>query len=212
MKVLSRDFTTKEKIMLVVFCLLLLGLAYYRFFYVPTQEQIASANSQRDNYQLELTEVMAKETQIRKMKEEIDELGELKAVSRIESYNNSKAEISLLNTVLEPANEYSIKFSNITRDGDLIRRNFTLTFKTDSFVSAKRIIGSLEDSPFRCVLGDVQYVFSLRRAEEEEPTRGGRWIDDDYYYYVVTVNTSATFFETMYDGVADAGLPAESKK
>ena len=212
MKILSRDFTTKEKIMIVVFCLILLGLAYYRFFYVPTQDQIAAANSQKANYETELMEVMAKEAQIRKMKEEIDELGELSNVSRIESYNNSKQEISLLNRVLGPATEYSIKFSNIKRDGDLLRRNFTLMFKTDSFVSAKRIISSLEESPYRCVLGDIQYQLSLRRADSEEPTRGGRWIDDEYFYDVVTVNTNATFFETMYDGVADAGLPAESKK
>ena len=212
MKILSRDFTTKEKIMIVVFCLILLGLAYYRFFYVPTQDQIAAANSQKANYETELMEVMAKEAQIRKMKEEIDELGELSNVSRIESYNNSKQEISLLNRVLGPATEYSISFSNIKRDGDLLRRNFTLMFKTDSFVSAKRIISSLEESPYRCVLGDIQYQLSLRRADSEEPTRGGRWIDDEYFYDVVTVNTNATFFETMYDGVADAGLPAESKK
>ena len=212
MKILSRDFTTKEKIMIVVFCLILLGLAYYRFFYVPTQDQIAAANSQKANYETELMEVMAKEAQIRKMKEEIDELGELSNVSRIESYNNSKQEISLLNRVLGPATEYSIRFSDINRDGDLLRRNFTLMFKTDSFVSAKRIISSLEESPYRCVLGDIQYQLSLRRADSEEPTRGGRWIDDEYFYDVVTVNTNATFFETMYDGVADAGLPAESKK
>ena len=212
MKILSRDFTTKEKIMIVVFCLILLGLAYYRFFYVPTQDQIAAANSQKANYETELMEVMAKEAQIRKMKEEIDELGELSNVSRIESYNNSKQEISLLNRVLGPATEYSISFSNIKRDGDLLRRNFTLMFKTDSFVSAKRIISSLEESPYRCVLGDIQYQLSLRKADSEEPTRGGRWIDDEYFYDVVTVNTNATFFETMYDGVADAGLPAESKK
>ncbi len=212
MKILSRDFTTKEKIMIVVFCLLLLGLAYYRFFYVPTQDQIAAANSQKANYETELMEVMAKEAQIRKMKEEIDELGELSNVSRIESYNNSKQEISLLNRVLGPATEYSISFSNIKRDGDLLRRNFTLMFKTDSFVSAKRIISSLEESPYRCVLSDIQYQLSLRRADSEEPTRGGRWIDDEYFYDVVTVNTNATFFETMYDGVADAGLPAESQK
>ena len=212
MKILSRDFTTKEKIMIVVFCLILLGLAYYRFFYVPTQDQIAAANSQKANYETELMEVMAKEAQIRKMKEEIDELGELSNVSRIESYNNSKQEISLLNRVLGPATEYSIRFSDINRDGDLLRRNFTLMFKTDSFVSAKRIISSLEESPYRCVLGDIQYQLSLRKADSEEPTRGGRWIDDEYFYDVVTVNTNATFFETMYDGVADAGLPAESKK
>ena len=209
MKALSRDFTTKEKIMLVIFCLFLLALAYYRFFYVPTQDQIATANLQRDNYQQELMEVMAKEAQIRKMKEELDELGELNEVSRIESYNNAKAEITLLNRVLEPASEYSIEFSNLTKNEDLIRRNFTLMFRTDSFVAAKRILSSLEESPYRCVIGDIQYQLTTRRAKEEEPTRGGH---DKYYYDVVTVTTSATFFETMHGGEADEGLTAATAK
>ena len=146
------------------------------------------------------------------MKEEIEALGDLGKVSRVESYNNSKAELTLLNRVLEPATDYSIAFSNATRSDDLIRRSFSLVFTTDSFVAAKRIISSLEDSQYRCILGDIQYSFTLRRADEDEETRGGQWIEDVYYFNVVTVKTSATFYETMYDGVADAGLPAAKKK
>ena len=202
----------KEKLLVVVFILFLLGLAYYRFFYIPTQESIDAAHSRRDDYQTQLIQVQQKEAQIRKMKEEIEALGDLKNVSRMESYNNAKAELTLLNRVLEPASDYSIAFANVTRDGDQIRRSFSLSFTTSSFVAAKRIISSLEASDLRCLLGDIQYSFALRRASNEEETRGGRWIDDIYFFNVVTVNTSATFYETMYDGVPDAGLPVEVKK
>ena len=212
MKILSRNLSTKEKLLVVVFILFLLGLAYYRFFYIPTKESIEAANKRRDDYQTQLVQVQQKEAQIRKMKEEIEELGDLSKVSRMESYNNSKAELTLLNRVLEPASDYSITFTNVTRNDDQIRRSFSLTFTTDSFVAAKRIISSLEASDLRCLLGDIQYSFTLRRADHDEETRGGRWIDDEYFFNVVTVNTSATFYETMYDGVPDAGLPVEVKK
>jgi hypothetical protein len=208
MKVLSRDFSTKEKVMLVVLCLVLLALGYYRFIYVPTQDAIYAANSQQQVYETELLQVMTKEKMIRSMKDELDSIGELQEVSRMESYNNSKEEISLLNEALKPATEYSIAFTNVTRDGDQIRRNFSLSFKTDSFASAKRIIKSLEDSKYRCILGDIDYSYTQRRANKDEAHRGGHWVDDVYYFDVVAVNTSATFFETMYGGTPDAGLPA----
>ncbi len=211
MKVLSRNISTKEKILLVVFILFLLGIAYYRFFYIPTQNSIDEAHKRRDNYQTQLLQTQEKEAQIRKMKEEIEALGDLGKVSRMESYNNAKEELTLLNRVLEPASDYSISFANVTRNGDQIRRSFSLSFTTNSFAAAKRIISSLEDSDLRCLLGDIEYSFALRRANDDEENRGGQWIDDVYFFNVVTVNTSATFYETMYDGVADAGLPAESK-
>ena len=208
MKILSRDFSTKEKILIVVLLLVLVALAYYRFVHIPCNDAIMTAHSERDMYQTELIAVQAKEAQIRKMKEELDSLGELQSTSRMESYNNSKAELSLLNSILESARDYSITFVNVTRDGDQIRRNFNLSFTTNNYASAKKIISSLADSEYRCLIGDVKYSATVRRAEKDEPTEGGRWVDDVYYFDVIRVNTSATFFETMYDGVPDDGLPS----
>ena len=106
MKILSRDFTLKEKILLLVLGLLLVGLAYYRFVWMPTTDAVAAANSERDTLQIELLDAMTKEAQLRKMQTELDSLGELKETSRMESYNNTKAELSLLNNVLEAADDY----------------------------------------------------------------------------------------------------------
>ena len=208
MKALSRDFTTKEKVLIVVLLVILIGLAYYRFVHIPCKEAIQNAHSEREMYETELLAVQKKEAQLRKMKEELDSLGELQSTSRMESYNNSKAELSLLNSILESARDYSITFVNVTRDGDQIRRNFNLSFTTNNYASAKKIISSLADSEYRCLIGDIKYSATVRRAEKDEPTEGGRWVDDVYYFDVIRVNTSATFFETMYDGVPDDGLPS----
>ena len=207
MKVLSRDFTLKEKILLLLLFLIILGLAYYRFIHIPCKEAIETAHNQRDTFQTELTGALAKEQQLKKMKEELDSLGELQSASRMDSYNNSKAELTMLNNVLESAYDYSIKFNNVTRDGDQIRRNFSLYFETDSFASAKRIIEQLTDSEYRCLLGNMQYGVSLKLWREGDRGTVIHKIDDKTYVEFVTVNTAATFYETMYDGVPDDGLP-----
>ena len=209
MKILSRDFTLREKILLIVFCLILLALAYYRFVYVPCNDAIALARADRDMYQTQLLGALTKEAQLRRMKTELDSLGELQETSRMDSYNNSKAELSLLNSVLEAADKYSVSFASVTRDGDQIRRNFSLQFTTGSFDAAKQIVARLSESEYRCLIGDMQYTKTLRRAEEGEALTGGQWIDGVYYFNVITVTTTATFFETMYGGTPDAGLPAD---
>ncbi len=209
MKVLSRDFTTKEKVMLLILCLLLVGLAYYRFLWVPCTDAVSTANSQRESLQTELLTAMAKEKQLKKMSDELDALGELQETSRMESYNNTKAELTMLNSILETANDYSISFSGVTKDGDQIRRNFSLSFETDSFAAAKQIIALLSKSEYRCLLGDMQYSVALRRLGENETARVTRTVDDVVYAETVNVTTMATFFETMYGGTPDAGLPAD---
>lgn len=214
MKILSRDFTTKEKVLLVILCLILLALAYYRFVYVPSVDAVAAANADRDMYQIELIGALTKEKQLRQMQEELDELGELQTASRMESYNNSKAELTLLNSALETASSYSVSFAGVTRDGDQIRRNFSLSFTTKDFASAKKIVDRLAESEYRCLIGDMHYNKSYVRAQLEEgeiPAAPGRWFDEVYYYDVISVDTTATFFETMVGGTPDEGLPADKK-
>ncbi|MBP5166607.1 MAG: hypothetical protein ILP09_05035 [Oscillospiraceae bacterium] len=190
--------------------LLLFALGYYRFLYVPSTEAIERAVSEREDLQTELLVSLAKEGQLKKMRAELDSIGELQTASRMESYNNSKAELSLLNSILEAAENYSVSFSGVTKDGDQIRRNFKLQFRTGAFGEAKRIIRQLAESEYRCLLGSIQYAKELKRAPAEQ-TSGGTVIDNVRYNESVSVAVSATFFETMHGGTPDAGLPADKE-
>ena len=209
MKILSRDFTLKEKILLVVLCVLLVGLAYYWLVFIPCRDNIDAAHADRDAAQDELIVAMLKENQLKQMQSELDRIGELQAASRMESYNASKAELTTLNNVLEAADDYAVSFSGVTRNGDQIRRNFTLQFRTGSFQTAKAIVSRLSDSEYRCLLGDLQYATTLRRLIDDERAPVVRVIEDRRYAEDIVVTTTATFFETMYGGTPDAGLPAD---
>jgi len=192
MKVLSRSFTLKEKILLLLLSLILVGLAYYQFVDQPVRSALEIARAEADSLSVELTAVEAKLAKMRRMRAELEDVTAGGTASEMGSYNNSKAEIAMLNDVLSEALQYSITFANVTRNGDQIRRNFTLQLTADSYETMEHIINSINSSHHRCLIGDLQCT-----ATREKYVLDGN----------ITVNATATFFETMVGGTPDAGLP-----
>ena len=197
MKVLSRDFTLKEKIMLLLLVLLLFGLGYYYFIDQPVRNEIARCETEKANLQLELDKVNSKLHTLETMREELENIEKSGDVSVMKSYNASKEEIKLLNDILSLTDQYVINFGNVTRDGDQIRRNFTLQFTARDFDVMANILGKLSDSPLRCRVAEIQCGRNVNYYHEE--------------YADYSVRATATFFETMVGGTPDAGLPADKK-
>ncbi len=194
MKFMTREFTNREKVLLLVLGLLLVGLLYFQFVDQPVRKQLETARSDAEILEIQVKALDAKIVSMREMKNEMDELIASGSVSEMGSYNNSKEEMAILNEVLENTRQYSINFANVTRDGDQIRRNFTLLFTVDDYESMEKVIQQLADSKCRCLIGDIQCSQSTRRDKDSD---------------LITVNATATFFETMVGGTPDAGLPAE---
>ena len=192
MKALSRSFTLKEKILLLLLSLILVALAYYQFVDQPVRSALAQAQAEADSLSMELTAVTAKLTTMRNMRAELDDVTAGGKASEMGSYNNSKAEIAMLNDVLSEALQYSITFANVTRSEDQIRRNFSLQLTASSYESMEHIINSINESHYRCLIGDLQC-----RAFRDKYVLDGN----------LSVNATATFYETMVGGTPDAGLP-----
>ncbi|MBE7008279.1 MAG: hypothetical protein E7422_03920 [Ruminococcaceae bacterium] len=191
MNTLTRDFNVTERILLGVLGILLIAVAYYYLVHLAVADDLAAARAERDNLQTELSVVQARVSQLDRMQAEMGSMDAGLAASRMESYNNSKAEIALLNDILTAAQQYSISFSGVSRDGDQIRRSFQLSFTTDSFDSAEKILSRLTSSACRCLIGDVSCSF---------PSQEGQ---------AVSLSLVATFYETMAGGTPDAGLPED---
>ena len=205
MKILSRDFTRAEKIILVILALVLVGLAYYQFVYKMVAESIEKAHAEAEAIRVEMTGVNAKIQRMEEMQAELESIQSNPHASYMGSYNNSKEELAFLNDVLSGALQYTITFSNVTRDGDQIRRNFSLQFTTEDYASMERIISRLCDGKLRCLINDISYSVSRYNYSAADRERYG--VD---WYERVNVNCTATFFETMVGGVEDAGLPAQN--
>lgn len=110
------------------------------------------------------------------------------------SYNNVKAELEELNQVLQEADTYDISFSDVTREGDLIRRTFSLTFSAADYTKAEELISKLCKGQWRCLVSGINFV-----SQDGDFAQGG-----------VNVGLAATFYETMTGGTPDSGLPADT--
>lgn len=192
MKFLSRDFTTGEKILILVLVLILLGLMYYYFVDMPVRNSIMSDKAEADALQSELDAVQSRLTYLTGIRSKLDELEDKENLGWMGSYNNSEAEVRFLNDVLAITMKYNINFANVTRNGNQIRRNFSLRFQTADYPSARDVITRLLQGENRCLVGDMKCN-----------------VDSDGS---VTIDATATFYETMVGGVEDAVLPSDSAK
>ena len=194
MKIMSRDFTTREKIMLLVLTLILLAAGYYAVIDQPIRTAINEAKSQQDELNTELMLLQTKAASLSRMQSELDSIEQSGSMGKMGSYNNSKAELDELNQLLQDANTYDISFSDVTRDGDLIRRSFSLTFSAPDYDKAADLVNCLCTGEWRCIVSDLRYVAA----------------GDDLNTGSVNVGVTATFYETMQGGKADSGLPADA--
>ncbi|MBR3718310.1 MAG: hypothetical protein IKN20_00405 [Firmicutes bacterium] len=197
---MSRDVNAKEKVLLVILVLIILGFCYYRFVDQPIRKNLAKADAEYSSLQTELTEANVKIRELQRMQDEIDEITTAGKYSYMPSYNNAKEELALLNDILSgSATQYSVSFTDVTRNKDQIRRNFKLTFSAPDYETMRGIIDQLTGVDYRCLIGDcTSKVVEVRNQREE--------------YTLLSVSATATFFETMVGGVVDAGLPADSSK
>ncbi len=192
MKLTAREFTRREKILLLALAIIVLVLLYFRFVDMPVRAQLEKAAQDKESLSVQLQLADAKIGAMRNMQKEMDAITESGTASMMSSYNNSTEEMRILNDVLVDARQYSVSFDKVTRDGDQIRRSFDLQFTVDSYEDMEKMIAALEGSKCRCLIGDV------RCSRNDKPGADNNFI---------TVNTSATFYETMVGGTPDAGLP-----
>ena len=192
MKTLSRSFTMKEKLLLLLLSLVLVGLAYFQFVDRPVRSALESARAEADSLRTELQTVEAQLARMRRMRAELDDVTAGGAASEMGSYNNSKVEIATLNDILSDTLQYTITFANVTRNGDQIRRNFTLNFTVEDYDMLERVVSAIAANHQRCLIGDLRCNGS----------RTGDLTDGN-----ITANATATFYETMVGGTPDAGLP-----
>ena len=69
---MNRDVTAKEKVLLVILVLIILGFCYYRFVDQPIRKNLAKADAEYSTLQKELTEANVKIRELQRMQDEID--------------------------------------------------------------------------------------------------------------------------------------------
>ena len=206
MKRLSRDFTRGEKALLLILALILVGLTYYLVVDRPVRSALESARAEKEALVTERTTLQGQIARMEKMEKELESIRANPGVSQMGSYNNSKAELDFLNELLAETEEYNVSFTGVTRDGDQVRRNFNLKFTVQDFATAERLLTKIYACDMRCLINDISYSRTRTYYNSSDRLHYAR-----DYYERVNVSATATFYETMVGGTADAGLPSSGK-
>ena len=195
MKRLNKELSLTEKIILLLMVIFLLALVYYYFVDRPVRNGREEYESEISNLEMTNGILSAKLASLQETSESFAELKEEGTLSYMASYNNGNAEMELLHKILSYAASYNISFSNVTRDGDLIRRKLAVTFTASDYTRAADIIDNLLDSDYRSLASDIK-VTGITANTDTAKTG------------TVSVSMNLTFYETMEGGTADEGLPA----
>jgi Tfp pilus assembly protein PilO len=190
MKFLSKDFTQREKILLVILAILLVLVFYYYAVDMPLRNQEEILNSQKSALETDVQVAEAKVAEYEKMEETLKNLDA--NASRMESYNNRTNEINFLNDLLAKTSAYSIGFSPVTVEGNQVRREFSLSYTCGSYSEAMDLLKQLSQCKYRCLISDV----SCAPVNTNTALNGA-----------VNVSANATFYETLVNKTTEAGLP-----
>ena len=195
MKLLSRDFTKKEKILILIGCIVLVLLLYYKFVDQTVRETITAAEETRENLDIE---IQLKETELIRLQAMQAELEATETSSSLlsgymPSYNAVKTELAFLNDLLADTETYNLALRDVTKSGDQIRREAAIEFTVADPAQADRIFTDLANFENRILVTDMQMTSA----------------DGDLSKGEVSVIMDVTFYETMDGGKSDAGLPEE---
>ena len=191
MRFLSRDFTKREQVLLIILGLLLVLVVYYYLVDLPLRSETQRLESERAGLEADVAVAEAKVAEYQRMEEQLAKLGN--SATYMESYNNRTNEINFLNDLLSSTTAYSISFSPVTVEGNQVRREFQLAYTCGNYSQAMDILGKLTYGHYRCLISDV----GCAPVQNSNSALTG----------AVNVTVSATFYETLVGKNTDAGLP-----
>ncbi len=149
---LNYSFSKREIALILILILVLVGLLYYRFVYLNISGQVDQYDTADLEAQIQLEQLQLIEWE--KMQAEIDEIGKV-STSSLETYDNQKSEINLLNDIFEPVIRYNFSFEKPVATGDTVRRNVKVDFTAIDYKSALEIITQLHNSRYRVLIHDI---------------------------------------------------------
>lgn len=212
---LSREFTKKEKILLLVCLVLALGVIYYVVVYKGIRTQMA--NYTTDELESEIEIEQTRSAQIAQMQAVI-EANKDKDAGLVMPYNNLANEINLVGDITKGKSEgVSVSWSTPVLNGTVIRRDAKISFTTRSYKLFKEILEAFNHCVYRCVIRDLSVTDNSSSTKTVHARVGGQMTTltvlqtrrGIQHTTKMSVAFTVTFFETSEGATTMEGLIIE---
>ena len=160
---MSRAFTPREKVLLVVLAVLLIAIGYFKLILEPINDAVAEYNMDADNEQSEIVANMALLQKMKSMQTELDEIYAAGDPVPMPEYDNSEVMLVELNTILAAATDYTVNFGSaapLSESSYIMCRPLSLRFEAADYKTARQIIDTLHESENVNRISDLSVSFN----------------------------------------------------
>lgn len=195
---MSRSFSFRERILLIVLAVLLVAAAYYLGVFHPTNETLKSVETQMADIETELLIQEEKATRLEEMKTALAGIATDAAITPY--YDNSKNVVAELNTALAGVIDYRLDFEPVELDSALVNRGIQMTFQTGNYASAKEIIEKLYNGPYQCDI--TQFKIETSVPADNSISASGVTVTLRIVYYEIAPTEEVGGAESVSNGDA----------
>lgn len=194
---MNRAFTTREKVLLVILAVLIIGIGYFKLLLEPINTSIENYQNMTASEQDEILVNTALLQKKKQMETELEELFASGDPTPIPVYDNSGKLLVELHRILDKSLDYSLNFSGVsTMDVEyLVRRPVSLTFQASTYAQARAIINELHDSDNVNCISDLS--MQINNGNLDYTNEIIHWDEDDDSDYYITVSLVITYYERV---------------
>lgn len=154
---MKRKLTAREWVLLVILALIALVSAYVMLFYIPTTNARDAARAEIEDCETQLDALQVRLAEKRHMEQELKKIfAENDNPRGLADYDNQKAVMLELNSILVVAEDLDLTFSTPDISEGVVRREISIKFKCGGYAAARDILQRLHDSQYRCMLDSVE--------------------------------------------------------
>lgn len=153
---MTKSFSKREKVLLLVLVAILLSAIYYFFVALPSMDAISVANTQTATLQDEIMMETARLKKIKEMEKKIEEASTADGFkTQIPNYDNLEKVMKQMDSILSATTEYKLAFAPITEEDSLVYRPIEAEFNCANYATAKNIIQQIYKSPFKSLIDNL---------------------------------------------------------
>ncbi len=181
---LTKAFTSREKILLLFLAVMLVLAVYYLTILRPTSEAIAKSQAEITEIENNMITEQTKAGILADMKAVLDKVPESeKNGAQIPDYDNFENVLDELSVALSNASDVKINFSKETVSKDLIIREMQVAFFAENYAVAKSIISNLYAGPYKCDISKATLQLADSATNDITTAKVSALVNIVYYEY-----------------------------
>ena len=166
--ILTRRFTRREIVLMMLLVLIaLVGIYFYAVHY-PIVQRHKEIESERNEVEFNTEVAQTRSVVYKSMKSELEEIFAMPGdeLTVMPEYDNIQTLMNYFNVIFS-GTDPALNFDEVYMDGKINVRTMRFSFKASSYKQAKKILGQLTSTGYRCMLENVSIVPEQNEGEIE---------------------------------------------